>query len=126
MHFGSESSRGPSLKKAGSHPIADLEFGDGWTGRDDFPSAVGQWYPPWDRMAIVLPADDDQVAIVERSRFDPNDDLAIARIRQSPIDKLQAFRTTILLDFVGEHRGSCRLSVVSCQRLSEDSVEQRE
>jgi hypothetical protein len=54
MHFGFQSACGPSLKKAGGHSIADLEFGHGWTDRSHFPRSVREWYPPWDRVTVVL------------------------------------------------------------------------
>jgi hypothetical protein len=88
VHFGFESSRGPSLKKAGGNSIADFKFGHPWTDRNDLTSSVREWYPPFDRMAIVVPAQNDQVAIVERYRLDPYHHLMIAGIWQRPIHYL--------------------------------------
>ena len=45
MHFGFESSGGPSLKKAAGHSIADFEFGHRSTDGDDFPGSVRQAVP---------------------------------------------------------------------------------
>ena len=80
------------------------------------PAPSDKRYPPLDRVAIVLPAKDNQVAIVERSRFDPDHNLEIARFRQRPINKLQTFRSTVLLNFVASHWRKLSVSVVSCQR----------
>ena len=85
MHFGSESTCRPSLKKAGGDSIAGFEFGHRSTDRNNFPGSVRQWYPPRDWVTIILPTENNEVTIVERSRFEPNHHVVIAGIRRRPI-----------------------------------------
>src|ERR1700720_3109077 len=113
VHFGFESSRGPTLKKTSGHSIAHFEFRHCWTDSNHFPSSIRQRHPPLDRSAIVLSAEDEQIAIVERSCSDPDHHIAIARNRRRPIHQFQTFRSTVLLNLVAGHWGSCQWSVVS-------------
>jgi hypothetical protein len=88
MHFGFELPGGPSLEKTGGHAITDFEFGHGRTDCHNFSGSVRKRYPTLDRLTIILPAKDNQVAIIERSRLDPENNLMIARFRNSPVNKL--------------------------------------
>jgi hypothetical protein len=88
VHFRFETAGGPFLKKSGGNSIAYSKFGHPWNDGNDFTSSVREWYPAFGWVAIIVPAQDDEVAIVERHRLDPNHYLMIAGIRQRPIYQL--------------------------------------
>lgn len=66
----------PFLKKRSSHAVARFEGGDTVAGRNHFAAAIGSDDGGLRRVARIAAGDHCQVAIIERNRFNRDQDLS--------------------------------------------------
>jgi len=101
----------PVGKEGAADPVADLEPRDAGSDCDDLAGAVGQRNDVRLCAAAIGALRDHQVAIVERRRADPDQDLAMSRLRRRPVGiENDAFRTDRFPDFPGPHANPPRWS----------------